>query len=327
MGRGEAAIASHRSFTFEFRPYQRRFQVPLVTHHGAWRDRQGILLKLTPPTGQSIYGEIAPLPWFGSETLEAALAWCQRLPSSLTQPALCAIPDTLPACQFGFESAFFSGRCLPSCPLPQSALLPAGERALSSWQPLWAAGFRTFKWKIGVTALAQELTWFRQLQAALPQAARLRLDANGGLSVSQAAKWLEACDRQPVEYLEQPLPPSQLPEMLALQAHHVTAIALDESVATLRQLQTCLDQGWQSIIVIKPAIAGSPAQLRRLWETYAIDAVFSSVFETAIGQAAGLYLATALGNRDRAHGYGISHWFEDGLNSPNRSFDELWQRL
>lgn len=327
MVSGEAAIARPIRCTFEFRPYQRRFQPSLKTRHGEWRDRSGILLKLTAPDSHIQYGEIAPLPWFGSETLETALEFCQHLPRELEQATISAIPDTLPACQFGFETAwigFNPGDSLPQ--LPMSALLPTGEAALLAWKTLWQAGFRTFKWKIGVAPLAQELSWFRQLQRDLPKDARLRLDANGGLSLAQTQQWLDACDRAAVEYLEQPLPPAQFDDLLRVQTQFTTTLALDESVATLLDLKACLDRGWRSVMVIKPAIAGSPAKLRQLIQTYAIDAVFSSVFETPIGWQAGLHLAAELGNRDRAIGYGTAHWFNDSLQS-SESFDDLWQRL
>jgi len=76
-------------------------------------------------------------------------------------------------------------------------------------------------------------------------------------------------------------------------------------------------------VIIKPAIAGSPAHLRQFCQTHAVDAVFSSVFETAIGRWTGLQLAAELGNRNRAVGYGTAHWFE----YDPQDFDTLWQTL
>lgn len=323
-GMGDGELNHAMGSRLEFHPYVRRFRQPLKTHYGEWRDRRGILLKLTDEDERVGYGEIAPVPWFGSETLEQALAWCQKLPAELTPEMLMAIPDSLPACQFGVESAWEAINIEMAQPqLPVSALLPAGETALIVWQPLWEAGYRTFKWKIAVAALEQELEWFERLSHLLPVGAKLRLDANGGLTLEQATKWLDVCDRFPVEYLEQPLPPQQFKDLLALQANFSTAISLDESVATLQQLQHCYEQGWRGVVIIKPAITGSPTQLRQFCQTHAVDAVFSSVFETAIGRQAGLRLASELGNCDRAVGYGTTHWFE---HDPH-DFDVLWQTL
>jgi o-succinylbenzoate synthase len=324
---------------FEFRPYQRQFTRPLQTHHGLWEVRAGIVLKLTDRNGQVSWGEIAPIPWFGSETLEQALEFCRQLPDRLSESEIFAIPDRLPACQFGFESAWMGLTTAAARSLPFSALLPAGKAALETWETHWEAGQRTFKWKIGVGSIDLELNLLNQLVQTLPPTANLRLDANGGLSFTEAQIWLEQCDRLAIEFLEQPLPPNQLDGMLELAAEYVTPIALDESVATLTQLAACYDQGWRGVFVIKPAIVGSPRRLRQFCHTHAIDAVFSSSLETAIGRRAGLTLAAELTHPNRAIGYGTASWFADPdpadfdpadfdpANSDPDNFEQLWQRL
>ena len=369
------------SCQWQFRPYHWRFKQALQTSHGVWEVRDGILLRLMDEAGNVGWGEIAPIPWFGSETIAQALEFCRQLPLELAKEHIFSIPDTLPCCQFAFESAWkgirelaidnlktgahrdtpkqassatqnsslqaenltlqplhaflrpqsseFQPRSLDnqaqnlilrpqnsdveaqnltlrpqnlnvkaqsSERRPQnlnvkaqssehqvqnsqhdqstaySALLPAGESALSHWKPLWEQGFHTFKWKIGVYPIALELDLLHALTHHLPKAAKLRVDANGGLSGDEALRWLQICDAinaapnpsAEIEYIEQPLlPPAQFQAMQHLSQHYQTPIALDESVATLQQLQACYENGWQSIFVIKPAIAGSPARLRQ----------------------------------------------------------------
>ena len=96
-------------YRFEFRPYQRRFIRPLVTSHGIWDIREGIILRFTDEAGKVGWGEIAPISWFGSETLEQAVLFCRQLPPEITEKTIFSIPDELPACQFGFESALVWG--------------------------------------------------------------------------------------------------------------------------------------------------------------------------------------------------------------------------
>ncbi|HEY9605239.1 MAG TPA: o-succinylbenzoate synthase, partial [Allocoleopsis sp.] len=93
-------------YQFKFQPYQRRFQRPLATAHGNWEVREGIIVSLVDQTGRVGQGEIAPISWFGSETLEQALAFCLQLPSQIADTEIFSIPSELPACQFGFESAW-----------------------------------------------------------------------------------------------------------------------------------------------------------------------------------------------------------------------------
>nr|WP_290223402.1 o-succinylbenzoate synthase [Trichocoleus desertorum] len=326
-------VTQAQSCVLEFRPYRRSFRQPLQTSHGLWNLREGILLRLTDSIGKIGFGEIAPIPWFGSETFEQALAFCQQLPSEITATHISAIPAALPACQFGFESAWLMLNDTSKFKIQNSkfksaysALLPTGVDALEAWQSLWQQGFRTFKWKIGVAPLSTELDALQALCQVLPTAAKLRLDANGGLTPETAIAYLQVCDELGIEFLEQPLPVSQFQTMLKLSQQHSTPLALDESVATLAQLQTCYEQGWRGIFVIKPAIAGFPSQLRKFCQTHPIDAVFSSVFETAIGRTTGLSLAAELTLGDRAVGFGINHWFNDSWEQLS-DFEQLWNSL
>lgn len=318
------------SYRFEFRSYERRFISPLHTSHGAWEVREGIILRLVD--GEASYGEIAPISWFGSETLQQALKFCKQLPKNLTSEIILAIPDDLPACQFGFESALDSVRKSAKCDRTNdySGLLPAGEAALSTWRCLWDQGYRTFKWKIGVDAITDELEVFANLVRSLPASAKLRLDANGGLDCEQAQVWLQICDRvfttqgSIIEYLEQPLAVQEFAAMLELSQTYQTAIALDESVATLEQLQQCYHKGWRGIFIVKPAIVGFPSRLRQFCHQYRIDAVFSSVFETEIGRQAALELASELSSPQRALGFGVDHLF---AREDSHWLEELWTTL
>ncbi|MBZ8182840.1 o-succinylbenzoate synthase [Oscillatoria salina] len=301
------------SYGFTFRTYRRKFRQPLQTSHGSWEVREGIILRLVNEKGNVGWGEIAPLPWFGSENLAEAEEFCRQLGETMTAEDLAKIPDTLPACQFGFNSAqencHSDSVCLAE--IAQNCyLLPAGKKALTTWQTAPNQGKQTFKWKIGIGDMAEEIAIFRQLSQALPATAKLRLDANGGLNLATAKQWLEVSDASgKVEFLEQPLPPQQFDEMLNLNAEFLTAIALDESVATLAQLTKCYAKGWRGIFVIKAAIAGSPQSLRQFCRQNQIDAVFSSVLETEIGRQAALKLATEISLHPRALGFGVDHWF------------------
>jgi O-succinylbenzoate synthase len=321
------------NYQFKFFPYQRKFKIPLETHHGPWSVREGIILKLIKNEQQIGWGEIAPLPWFGSETLEQALNFCQSIYSSLDNEFIEQISDNLPACQFGFESALknLSAKkpVLPIelSPHQYSYLLPTGKKALDYFpkiskddQKILGDGeILTYKWKIGVESFTKEIAIFEQLIERFPLNSRLRLDANGGLNLEEAKRWLSFTDQiRQIEFIEQPLPPEQFSELLTLSQNFKTAIALDESVSNLKQLKECYELGWRGIYVIKAAIMGSPRQLESWFQNKAIDAVFSSAFETSIGQQAVLTLAQELNNcdrkaalRDRALGFGVNQWFED----------------
>lgn len=324
---------------FEFRPYSRLFKTALKTHHGEWSRREGIILRVGNKAGQVGYGEIAPLPWFGSESLEDAIAFCRQLPATINLETVLTIPDNLPACQFGFESALegLHQKKIHKTIASFSALLPAGEAAIQASSLLVNQGYRTFKWKIGVQPIADEIAVLEKLISILPPHSKLRLDSNGGLSVEAAKTWLKLADELnaqfidnhscQIEFLEQPLPPVQFDQMLALADHYFTPIALDESVATLHQLESCYQAGWREIFVLKPAIAGFPSRLRKFCQCNQIDVVLSSVFETAIGQQAAMALANEVMTKERAIGFGLDHWFSESEPLRNLNGEELWKHL
>ena len=308
---------NHCTYRLEFSPYQRLFKRPLHTSHGIWKVRKGIIITITDAGNQIGKGEIAPLSWFGSETLEEASEFCRQLGNSVTESDIVSISDRLPACQFAFESALTSLKNYHReqteySSLNYAYLLPAGEAALNTWENLSTHSEATFKWKIGVHSLPEEIEIGQKLLQCLPPQAKLRLDGNGGLTLQQAKQWLElAAENQKIEFIEQPLPPHQFDQMLALSQDYPTLLALDESVANISQLEECFMKGWKGIFVIKAAIAGKPSRLRNFCQQQHLDLVFSSVFETEIGRQAALDLAVELGNPHRAIGFGVNSWLTE----------------
>ena len=304
---------------FKFEIYQRHFKQPLRTSHGLWQIREGIIITLENSAGIG-KGEIAPLPWFGSETLSEALNFCQQLGTEISVEEIAAIPDRLPTCQFAFESAWLNLSSSSSKDnfndLNYCYLLPAGEKALSAWQDRDRA-IDTFKWKIGVYPLDTEIEILKQLVDSFPATVKLRLDANEGLSLSQAERLLRVTDTlEAIAFVEQPLKSDRFTDMMQLARVHNTLLALDESVASYTQLQAAYERGWQGVYVIKAPLMGFPTRLKKLCRQQNLDIVFSSVFETEVGRTAVLKLAREL-NHPRAVGFGIESFYEADYNLLN----------
>ena len=322
----------------EFRRYHRPFKVPLRTAHGLWSVREGIVVRVSTADRRVGWGEIAPLPWFGTETLAAALERLAGLDGAIAWEDLSAVGDELPCCQFALGCARWMLEARGAVgegaialePARVAGLMPAGIAALQAWPALYARGHRTLKWK--VTGQAGEFDIFSALLAQLPADVALRLDANGGLSRSLAAEWLTCCDGLPpgrIDCFEQPLPPGDFQGLQMLSREFSTPVALDESVATADQLQGIAAAGWSDLVVVKPAIAGDPQRffvgqisgdpMLQPWLGQFSGVVVSSVFETPVGQWGALRLAAWLG--DRALGFGTEAWLAP-LKS--RWLERLW---
>ena len=287
------------------------------TSHGIWRVREGIIITLEDAEGKVARGEIAPIPWFGSETIAKARQFCQQQGNTIDSETISQISARLPACQFGFESALLNIQQKLE-PVDEDLfdycyLLPTGKQVLeeSTIDENKGQTQSTFKWKIGIEEVATEIAIAKQLMTKLPLNSQLRLDANGGLNLEQARRWLEfAQNYDIIEFIEQPLPPSQFQQMMELSKTYSTPLALDESVTNISDLQKCYERGWRDVFVIKCAIAGFPSRLLSFAKEHDLDLVFSSVFETSIGRQTALQLADKLGSA-RSLGFGVKHWFSN----------------
>jgi len=300
------------AYSFQFRRYRLPLRAPLRTAHGAWTEREGILLRLQDATGRAGYGEIAPLPWFGTETLPAAEEICRRLGASAADEVLDAVPARFGCVRFAVaEARRQTAKLATPARLPVATLLPAGREALAALPGKLEAGYLSFKWKVAVGAVDDELGIFDDLLAALPAYARLRLDANGGWDRRQAAKWLARCAERPVEFVEQPVQPGDEAALLGLAEDYPVTLALDESVTGLASAQHWQGLGWRGVFVIKPALAGPLDELASWAATTKADLVVSSAIETALGRSAILRAVLTRPLTQRALGFGVGDIFGD----------------
>lgn len=300
------------AYRFSFKPYRLPLRLPLRTAHGPWTEREGIIVRLEDEAGRAGFGEIAPLPWFGTETPAEAGEICRKFGATVTGAELDAVPARFGCVGFALAEARAQfPRPAAATRLPVAALLPAGRGALAALSAKLDAGYLSFKWKVGVGAVADELGLLDDLLAALPNYATLRLDANGAWDRRAAAKWLARCADRPVEFVEQPLPMADEDGLLGLAADYPVTLALDESVTGLGAARHWQGLGWRGVFVIKPALAGPLAEITAWITATQADVVLSSAIETALGRAAILGAALIRPLTRRALGFGVDGVFGD----------------
>lgn len=312
------------TYRLQFRRYRLPFRSPVRTAHGSWAEREGVLVRLANAAGQAGYGEAAPIPWFGSETVDEVAAACRELGEGVDDARLDALPARLGCLRNALAAARASHvKLVPQHPhLGVAALLPAGRAALVQIGPKAEAGFRVFKWKVGVGDVADELGLLDDVCAALPSGAKLRLDANGAWDRRQAERWLERCADRPVEFVEQPAfaraadGATQARRtddlLLGLANDFPTPLALDESLSGDGAVERWLGAGWRGVFVLKPSLLGDvKATLARLAKAKAA-VVFSSALETRVGARAALRAAFVWAAEPRALGFGVWPLFADG---------------
>ena len=338
-------------FRLSYRAYRRTFLRPLRTAHGEWTHREGFILRLDGGGGTA-YGEVAPLPDFGTETVGEADALLARLAETPDMD----LPAGHPCCAFALSAAkrsadisvrqqqsgeqnadstrqdrnvrhpaaltaghardFNRPHADLSLPRPVAGLLPGGPVALASAKAKLAAGYRSLKWKIGVLAVEEEIAIASELLGRVPRDVKLRLDGNGGLSPDALARWLDFLggfsDR--VEFIEQPLPPGAEATMAAMGASGGVPIALDESLNGFGGWQWLRPGAWAGPLVIKPLLMGDLSALEARLRPIATQLVYSSVFETVFGLCQALDLIGRLPAGPYALGFDTAGAFDDPLS-------------
>ena len=89
----------------EFRRYRFPFGRAVRTAHGPWVEREGLLVRLEDEAGRSGYGEVAPIPWFGTETLEEAEEVLAKLGGAAETASLKGIDERYGCVRFALASA------------------------------------------------------------------------------------------------------------------------------------------------------------------------------------------------------------------------------
>lgn len=313
----------------QYRRYRLPLRVPIRTAREVWTEREGMILCLQDESGQRGWGEVAPIPAFGTESVDEAETRARQLGSAVTREQIAALPVGTPCLKNALLEACRDLERAADPPRTQSedvyravaALLPAGRTALEFLPPRAEIGFRTFKWKVGVGDIRDELGIFDDLCGLLPGGAKLRLDANGGWDRREAERWLERCADRPVEFVEQPCfagreaTPGERARsddvLRGLAADYPTPIALDESLVSAADVTHWTGAGWSGWYVVKPALLDDPDGALAVLAKANASVVFSSALETAVGAGAGLRRAFEWGGVPKALGYGVWPLFQD----------------
>jgi O-succinylbenzoate synthase len=288
----------------QYRRYRLPFRIPVRTAHGVWAEREGVMVRLEDESGAAGLGEAAPIPWFGTETVDEVEEALRVVGEWTSEEALAAVPARLGCLRNALAAARPGGAAVSTAGrthLGVAALLPAGRSALGLIAGRVENGFRVFKWKVGVGDVADELALLDDVCAALPAGAKLRLDANGAWDRRRAERWLERCAERPVEYVEQPCfagaaegaaRQRQTEALLqGLAEDFPTPIALDESLVGEGDFDRWVGAGWRGVYVVKPALIGDLDGVLARLEKAKASVVFSSALETAVGAQAALRAA------------------------------------
>lgn len=313
---------------------------PIVTARGRIDAREGFVLELRSDCGERGLGEASPAYWIDrrplSETHAALLRIVARVEDcrdpgelraqvlngaaagELTPAAACALDTALldlAARSRGVGvSAMLGGAS--SRAVPVSALLwsRSPEELVNEARSARASGYTVFKLKVGTGALADDLANVNALRSATAESDLIRLDANRAWDFEQALSALKAIGPARIEFVEEPIRAVSPAELARLRDATGIALAVDESINCVRDLESlCESCGPDLVVVLKAARVGGPSKCVEIAQSAQAAGIRTLVvtdsMESSIGMSAAVHLASAIATAGTAIGLGAARFF------------------
>jgi o-succinylbenzoate synthase len=251
----------------------RAFAIPMTVRFRGIVVREGALIE-----GPAGWGEFSPFAEYGPRE-------CARWLASAVESAAEGWPAPL------------------RDRIPVNVTVPAVGPGQAS-EIVSASGCRTAKVKVaerGQTE-AQDIERVEAVREALGPGGAIRVDANGGWEVGQAARMLRRLAAFGLEYAEQPC--ASLEELAELRRLVDIPVAADESIRRAEDPLRVSAAGAADIVVLKVQPLGGVLAGLRVAEACGLPVVVSSAVDTSVGLAAGVALAAALPELPYACGLG-----------------------
>jgi len=180
-------------------------------------------------------------------------------------------------------------------------------------------GFHFFKLKIGTKPIEKEIAATHALRAALGERVPLCADANGGLTLADAQRYVSEARAARLMFVEQPLPPDELDKLATLTKHSPVPIGADESFHSTADLDTLARCGAGGVSLKATKLGGIMASVeaaRRSQKLKLSINIAVLVAESSVSSAAAVHLACAV--PDVSWGVSLTHFYlaEDIVRRP-----------
>lgn len=314
-------------------PYSLPLRDPWPSADGPLGERHGCVLAIEDEDGRIGFGDTAPFPGFGLETIASSVASlrlaarrlvglaaeqyreaAENLPylspvaaSPAARHAIDLALHDLAAQLAGIPIARLLGGDAALAAVPVNATIPRAslERTVALAREAAASGIRAIKIKVAGGPLANDLARLRAVRDAVGPDISLRLDANQGWTEQEATEALTAMRVYEIEYVEQPLPAEAVEAMARVRRAADVPIAADEAVRNKEGARRLLESGAADLLIVKPMVLGGLHAARVVADVarrHGAGVVVTSLVESAIGRTGALHLAASLGATGHAHG-------------------------
>ncbi len=196
---------------------------------------------------------------------------------------------------------------------------PTPDEDIAEARAKEAEGFHLFKLKIGVKPLGKEIAAALAIRRALGLRVPLCADANGGLTLANARRYLERTREARLMFLEQPLQPDDLIGLRTLARGSRLPIGVDEGIHGLSDIGAHARAGASGISLKLIKLGGLTAALEaaRMCHRHGLKVnVAAKIAESSLASAAAIHLACVVPTID--WGVSLTHFYlaEDLVREP-----------
>lgn len=307
--------------------YLVRPHVVLTTSYGTPKQEKAhVLLRLEDEAGNVGFGEATPLEKFTGETshmtelvlreillpvilgLEGdALSMAHKvmdytIPGNEAAKAAvdCAMYD-LTAKRLGIPLyVLLGGKVRDSVPLNRHISIVDTGTAVKQAQEYIAQGCCSLKMKVGGIVEA-DIERIKAVRAAVGMDVKIRIDANGGYTYSEAFSLIQGVKDCKLEFYEQLLPADRVGELKALRLATGVPMLIDEGIHSVGDAVHCFSTAAADAVTIKLCKCGGlyPAlSIAGIAFSMGAKVIVASTYDTQIGCGICLHLAVALANAD-----------------------------
>ena len=173
------------------------------------------------------------------------------------------------------------------------------EKDLIEADKKWHDGYRFFKLKLGVKSLDDDIALTTAMREKFGSSLQMCSDANMGMNIEQATRYVQAVKDTGLAYLEQPLHKKDIAGTQALVKVSPIPIGLDESVTSVDDILQAAKDGVQGVSLKTLKLGGLSGvnSASHICEAFGLQLnLASKMAETGIGAAALLHLSAVLPN-------------------------------
>lgn len=183
------------------------------------------------------------------------------------------------------------GKCRDKVPMSWSLAAGSIDADLKEAEEMTAKGNFIFKFKTGLKSVDEDAERIKCVREALPNA-WLRVDANQGWNKAQALRACTLFEPYNLDFIEQPVPKSEIDALEYINKHSNVPIMADESLESIQAATQLVKRDAVGVFGIKLCKAGGllgGKRLAAIAEGAGFPCYVGSMFETPLCNAAHLH--------------------------------------